>query len=112
MPDRAMFKLDGDTFTKAYRRKLHTIGVEAIQRQLDELAERHTRPLALACFEADRANCHRGDFAAWFKDKTGVLIPEWQPEPAQLQLVDPEARAGMRSSEPEPSQPSEPHAAQ
>jgi hypothetical protein len=82
MPDRWMLSLDIDRFSCAYRRKLDEAGVERIQAQLDNLATTYQRPLALACFEADPADCHRGPvfgFACWYEAQTGISVPEWEP---------------------------------
>jgi hypothetical protein len=68
---------DAREFTRRYRQRLEEQGVARIQARFDELhREFACRPLVLLCFEADRGKCHRGDFAGWWEDKTGVLVPE------------------------------------
>jgi hypothetical protein len=49
-----------------------------VQAELDAITERYERPLALACFEQDRRECHRGPdgFAGWYERKTGMAVPE------------------------------------
>lgn len=32
--------------------------------------------LVLLCFEKDRLQCHRGDFARWYEAQTGTAVPE------------------------------------
>jgi hypothetical protein len=80
MPDGFMMKIkDMELFMRAYRSKLHRIGLEAIQAQFEELTLSYMRPLVLLCFEHDRADCHRGDnggFGTWWQKKTGYAIPE------------------------------------
>jgi hypothetical protein len=34
------------------------------------------RPLVLLCFERDRGDCHRGDFAGCWHERTGEVVPE------------------------------------
>jgi hypothetical protein len=92
MPDGWMFGVqDPERFGRAYRRKLHIAGVEAITAALEGIAS-YSMPLALCCFEADPAHCHRGQFAAWWERKTGQVVPEAlhatppEPEPAQQQM--------------------------
>jgi hypothetical protein len=102
MPDPWMFSIpedDPERFGRAYRRKLHTIGLPAIQAELDRISGQNKEqkggiwPLALACFEADPADCHRGPlgFAGWWERKTGVVVTDLgtlaaEPEDPQLQL--------------------------
>lgn len=88
MPDGWMLTIsDLERFGRAYRRKLHVLGFEAIRARLDDLAGEHDRPLALACFEADCRTCHRGPtfgFAAWWLGQCGELVPEWEPPATQM----------------------------
>jgi hypothetical protein len=82
MPDRWTLSMDLDRFSRAYRRKLDEVGIERVQAQLDQLADSYDRPLALAGFEADPADCHRGPvfgFACWYEGQTGIPVPEWEP---------------------------------
>jgi hypothetical protein len=79
MPDGWMFGIENmENFGRCYRRKLHTIGLPRIQARLDDLAAEAGRPLALACFETDPADCHRGPvgFAGWWMRKTGEPVPD------------------------------------
>lgn len=86
MPEPWMLGIkDVERFGRAYRRKLHTIGLVSIQAQLDKLGGDDPRPLALACFEEDAATCHRGPtfgFAGWYEKQSGVVVPEWTADPA------------------------------
>jgi hypothetical protein len=68
---------DMERFGRAYRRGLHTIGLPRIRALLDAI-DADGRPLALACFETDPADCHRGPlgFAGWWERKTGELVPD------------------------------------
>ena len=71
--------VDDEEFNRAYRHKLHTIGVGPIFSQFGRLTEEYMRPLVLLCFEKDPAGCHRGSkggFAAWWQAKTGEVVPE------------------------------------
>lgn len=83
MPDGWMLGIkDIEKFGRCYRRKLHVIGFDAIQGQLEALGAEYGRPPALACFEADPATCHRGPvfgFAAWWLGQCGEVIEEWEP---------------------------------
>ncbi len=80
MPEPWMLGIkDLEKFGRCYRRKLHTIGLEAIQAQLYDLVDAYQRPLALACFETDPNECHRGPafgFARWWQERTGQRVPE------------------------------------
>jgi hypothetical protein len=93
MPDGWMFSIkDMERFGRAYRRKLHTIGLPRLQARLDEIAAADGRPLALACFETDPADCHRGPlgFAGWYERKTGIAIPDLgAAEPVSNGELDP-----------------------
>lgn len=76
MPDRSMFGL-GEAFDAAYRAKLDGLGVDRIAAELHAIAERaRDEQLVLLCFEADRADCHRGSFSAWWLEQTGEEVPE------------------------------------
>lgn len=78
MPEGWVLGLRDDPFFEAYREKLDRISVEAITAALDAIPG---GKLALACFEADPAACHRGPrgFAGYWFEKTGVRIEEWEP---------------------------------
>jgi hypothetical protein len=78
MPDGWMFGIkDLEKFGRCYRRKLHAIGLPRVRALIDEIAA-DGRPLALACFETDPADCHRGPlgFAGWWERKTGERVPD------------------------------------
>ena len=79
-PDGWMFGIEDDTrFNEAYRRKLERLGVERIAAQLERISEEESRrPLALLCFEANPAQCHRSAFAEWWEERTGQEVPELQ----------------------------------
>lgn len=97
MPDPWMLgvaKADPDLerFGRCYRRKLHTLGLPAIQAELDALSARYNLPLALCCFEPDPATCHRGPlgFSGWYERMAGIAVPEVEPSvradnPAEMQ---------------------------
>jgi hypothetical protein len=77
MPDHWMFgvwKKDIERGDRCFRRKLHTIGLQQIRSELDELAELAGKPLALCCHEPDHRDCHRGQVALWWERKTGEPI--------------------------------------
>src|SRR5215207_238823 len=76
-PDGWMFGIKDDArFNEAYRKKLDRLGVERIAAQLERISEEGRRPLVLLCFEADVADCHRGQFARWWEERTGQQVPE------------------------------------
>jgi hypothetical protein len=77
MPDGWMLGItDPERFGRAYRQKLHRIGLPTIEARLAAITVLSGQPLALLCFERDRADCHRGQFAAWYERKTGMTVPE------------------------------------
>lgn len=72
-----LLKLEGEEFELAYRSRLEKYGVQAIRKALDGLAMAHgATTLILLCFEDDRAECHRGLFAAWWERATGERVSE------------------------------------
>jgi hypothetical protein len=78
MPDGWMFGIkDLEKFGRCYRRKLHTIGLPRLRALLDAI-DGDGRPLALACFEADPADCHRGPlgFPGWWAKQTGEQVAD------------------------------------
>jgi hypothetical protein len=78
MPDFWMFGIkDAENFGRCYRRKLHIAGLARVSSRLDELVAECGKPLALACFESDRLDCHRGQIAAVWERWTGEAIPEF-----------------------------------
>ena len=79
-PTGGLFQVDDPVeFAARYRERLVSIGVERIEQRLQALAGQHDgRPLVLLCFEADPADCHRGDFADWWLARTGEVVPEYR----------------------------------
>jgi hypothetical protein len=85
MPDGWMFGIkDDEKFNRCYRRKLHTIGFERIEDELDELLIVYNRPLVLCCFEPPDDGhaphtCHRGPdgFGGWWEHQGGAPVPEF-----------------------------------
>jgi hypothetical protein len=70
---------DMERFGRAYRRGLHVLGLPRIRALLDAIdADADGRPLALACFETDPADCHRGPLgvAGWWERKTGERVAD------------------------------------
>jgi len=74
MPSGWMFDLESAAFDVAYLTKLDRIGVDRIRARLATIPSAGN--LALACFEADPAHCHRGLLAAWWFKQTGEVVPE------------------------------------
>jgi len=75
-PDGPMFSMTAERFEVAYRAKLDRLGVDLIQARLDATEAETDRGLALCCFEADRQRCHRGTWAWWWLEQTGVEVRE------------------------------------
>jgi hypothetical protein len=62
---------------RGYVGKLDKIGLELIAARLDAIADEcGGKALALCCFEADRADCHRSWAASWLHEQTGLVVPE------------------------------------
>ncbi len=74
---------DEEEFTRRYRARLESIGVEAIRTRFDEIhATAPGRALVLLCFEKLQAPgdwCHRRTWARWWLERTGEVIPELEP---------------------------------
>ena len=89
-PTREEFHLPDAEFDPAYLARLDSIGIDRIRERLDAIGS--GRPLALCCYERLPRDCHRGLFAEWWLEQTGVEIPELssrlEPEPAQLTMFD------------------------
>jgi hypothetical protein len=66
-------------FGHVYRAKLEHLGVERIIDLIDAMVP--TGPVILLCYEADRANCHRGIFASWWRSKTGQDVRQHSATP-------------------------------
>jgi len=83
-PPPRVFRLKDDAASKAaYGQHLDAVGVDRLRRVFERLAEKHGgRRLVQLCFEADVADCHRGQFARWWQERTGQEVPElgsWPP---------------------------------
>jgi hypothetical protein len=73
-----LFALDGLEFKWRCVERLDGSCVEQLERRFREIAEAHGGlPLVLLCFEVDRRDCHRGDFAEWWHEGTGEAVPEF-----------------------------------
>jgi hypothetical protein len=81
-----------EEFDVRYRARLDRLDLDALAAKFDSLSARHGgRRLVLLCFEDVHAgqSCHRRIFADYWTERTGIAVPEWEPEPpAQLQLTD------------------------
>ena len=77
-PPPAVFRLKDDAaFEAAYEQHLNAVDVERLSQRFRDLSEKHGgRRLVLLCFEADVAECHRGQFARWWFQQTGQEVPE------------------------------------
>ncbi|MBO9533938.1 MAG: DUF488 family protein [Solirubrobacteraceae bacterium] len=77
-----LLDLHGREFAEAYLTRLDRHG----DRILDRLAavENPGLPLALLCFEANPAQCHRSTAAQWLERVTGVPVFEFSPTPTML----------------------------
>lgn len=77
-PPPRVFRLRDDAaFEAAYEQHLNAVGVERLRWVFERLArERGGQRLVLLCFEADVADCHRGLFASWWRERTGQAVPE------------------------------------
>lgn len=89
-PRREWFNLPPDQFEKRFRDQLDR-HERVIRRQIAALR----KPAVLCCFERkviDRTECHRLIFAEWWRQKTGVVIPELdagvekKPQPEQIEI--------------------------
>jgi hypothetical protein len=81
-PDGHMFQIyDRTEFTPLFFRKLDSIGVNSIKRQLDQVSRRHGgKDIVLLCYEDVRKPgewCHRLVFAEWWEARTGERIEEF-----------------------------------
>lgn len=73
-----LFHLDGPEFERRYRERLDGFGVLHIAAELLRIAKDYPdSQLALLCFEdVTEKPCHRSIFARWWKEQTGLVIPE------------------------------------
>lgn len=66
-----------DEFRRVYWSDLDKLGVEKIRAAFDTVADLSGQDkLVLMCFEKEVSDCHRGDFAMWWKQATGEKITE------------------------------------
>lgn len=78
-PTGPMLKMPLDAYTLAFHRMLNAAGVDAIRAELAAFAAGQDKPLVLLCFERldqPGEGCHRTDFAAWWREQTGEIVPE------------------------------------
>ena len=80
--------LSGEEYDAAYLARLNGIGPERIEALLVETYLAAGRALALACFEPQRRDCHRGLAARWIEEHLRIPCPELALEPTQLSLDD------------------------
>jgi hypothetical protein len=78
--------LERKEFRKAYKKRLTEFGLGPVTKELEKTQkEADGKPLLLLCFEADPKDCHRSDFASWWKKETGEDIPEFETGELPLQ---------------------------
>lgn len=76
-PDWGWMKLPVPEFRRRYWVELDMLGVEEISRQFERVVwAAGQKKLVLMCFEKNVDDCHRGDFAMWWKRETGEQVPE------------------------------------
>jgi hypothetical protein len=77
-PPPRVFRLKDDReFEEAYGQHLEAVGVERLMERFQDLSEKHDgRRLVLLCFESSVEDCHRGQFARFWFEKTGQEVPE------------------------------------
>jgi hypothetical protein len=94
-PDGWMFGIEDDArFNEAYCKKLDRIGVDRIAAQLERISrEEGGGDLALLCYEADPARCHRSAFSSWWFEQTGQRVEELAQNSVQ-------SRKGQDAQEP------------
>jgi hypothetical protein len=77
-----------ETFEQAYRQRLDSFGVDAIAQLFTAFVTAFgASGLVLLCFEdlgKPGSWCHRRTFAAFWEERTGVQVPELEPELARL----------------------------
>jgi hypothetical protein len=84
-PARSLWGLPREEFRGRYFAQLEEHGAEVIARQLERTARQTGADrLVLLCFEPVVADCHRGDFAAWWLVTTGERVEELLPGPDHL----------------------------
>jgi hypothetical protein len=77
-PPRRIIKwTDQEQYAEVYLQQLEDLGIEAVNTLLGEAHDRTGRDLVLLCYEdLSKFWCHRTMFAEWYKNKTGIVIPE------------------------------------
>jgi Protein of unknown function, DUF488 len=80
-------KLTGEAFREAYLDRLNEAGVDAIRAELGGIAAAYGKPLALLCYEQDRADCHRGISASFWQEQTGEVVTELDPGKRRPRVV-------------------------
>ncbi|MFF2612347.1 hypothetical protein [Kitasatospora sp. NPDC058046] len=85
--DAARSGLPADAYELQYRRQLNAVGLDAIRAELEFIARRNAAgdtPLVLLCFDVlSKPNnwCHRSQFARFWGEQTGEVIPELGSQP-------------------------------
>jgi uncharacterized protein YeaO (DUF488 family) len=70
---------DWDEYRRRYHKEvLAVLDPDTVLRDLN--AENAGHDIILLCFEKDRAHCHRGLVAAWFREMRGITVPEIRDE--------------------------------
>lgn len=66
-----------EKFREAYWAGLDKMGVSFLHEMFQMIAEdAGDNRLVLMCFEANKKDCHRGDFGIWWTRNTGELVRE------------------------------------
>jgi hypothetical protein len=76
-PPRVFALRDDREFAAAYEQHLNAVGVDRLRQVFERLAQKHGgKRLVLLCFESRVEDCHRGQFAEWWEQQTGQVVPE------------------------------------
>lgn len=76
-PNMSWMKLPVDEFRRRYWEYLDGVGVENIRDLFAAIADHSgEKKIVLMCFEKSVGDCHRGDFAMWWTEKTGEAVTE------------------------------------
>ncbi len=95
---------DQAEFRKAYRHRLHKIGIDKVYDQIATIAADYPgQPLVLLCYEDLTKGewCHRTLFAEWWFEKTGQQIPEMGDYPIGKPVENPYAEDAVLSGNPQ-----------
>ena len=92
-PTREMLHVgDACTFVKMYQSRLDDMGVDEVRKLLTDCAERaNNEHLVTLCYEdltTPGLRCHRRLFAAWWRENTGEIVPELEPDVRQSRLSE------------------------